>query len=310
MALAPRQMALMRTSAAVVAWMLASSSLIFMNKQIYVDGFRFPMMATAVGQLLSFAGGGCLVAAGLFPCRPVPAFQEWIRVLLPIISCSVATLWLGNLAYLFLSVTFIQVLKGLTPGLTLALGAMVGVERISPTLAFAVVLTGGGVGFGAVSELWSAFFSWTGLFAFLGSSLTEAMRVVLVAKLQMHTVGRFNTAESLIYISLPCGLCLLGMSMIFEGPGVTDIGLQLVLRKPVLYFAAFSTSFFVNLTCYFALQVRLYLLPPPEHVFYDHLPIIPPSDFVLTEILDRSSGKLCIYITENNILSIPKVLNK
>ena len=47
-----------------------------------------------------------------------------------------ASLWFSNASYLYLSVSFIQMMKSLMPGLVYASGVVMGTEKYSPACVF------------------------------------------------------------------------------------------------------------------------------------------------------------------------------
>lgn len=95
--------------AATAAWMFFSSALIIANKRVYTGGFPYPMFVTGVGQIATAAGGAALGRLAGLRGRSLPPL-EWMRlVLAPLWGVTFLTMWLGNAAYLHLSVAFIQV---------------------------------------------------------------------------------------------------------------------------------------------------------------------------------------------------------
>eukprot|EP01024_Parvocaulis_polyphysoides_P037458 TRINITY_DN33389_c1_g1_i1.p1 TRINITY_DN33389_c1_g1~~TRINITY_DN33389_c1_g1_i1.p1 ORF type:complete len:334 (-),score=49.76 TRINITY_DN33389_c1_g1_i1:572-1573(-) len=238
---------------ATVAWTWVSSVMILYNKHIYSQGFAFPLFTTAAGQAFSAAGGIIMYVLGVQSLRPVPSLNDYIFKLAPIGITFAGTLYTGNLAYLYLSVSFIQILKGFTPGIVLLLTGILGLEKPSAALVLAILMIGGGTGFAVLIEQGTPAFNFFGFISFLLSSLTEAVRVVLVQVI--HQNDKFNTVESLIYISGPTSIVLLIISMIFEYQGLAETGFALVLKEPSAYFLAFGFSCLTSVTCYYAIQL-------------------------------------------------------
>ncbi|GAB4816710.1 hypothetical protein N2152v2_003756 [Parachlorella kessleri] len=130
---------------AILGWMFASSALIFLNKVIMVDsGFRFPFALTALGSATSTLLGCAAGYLGMAPLRPHPSLSTTLTKLLPIALCSAATLFLGNYAYLGLTVAFINILKALTPAVTLGASMLLGQERPSLLVTACLALIAGG----------------------------------------------------------------------------------------------------------------------------------------------------------------------
>ena len=70
--------------------------------------------------------------------------ETYLRAIVPIGALFAGTLWLGNAAYLYLSVSFIQMLKALMPVAVFAVGCAFGTESFTMnTLINMVVVTAG-----------------------------------------------------------------------------------------------------------------------------------------------------------------------
>lgn len=242
------------TLAAVGAWVLSSSAMIFINKSIYTHGFGYPFLLTACGQLVSFAGGALLVASRLFPVvsPPTPAF--FLSHVAPVVATTVTTLYTGNAAYLGLSVAFIQIVKGFTPGLTLSLAVLRGAERITIPLVAAITMTSAGTFASAMIEGAAPTFNAAAFLCMLTSCASEALRAVLVQNMHTARRGGFNIAETLIYISLPTALCLLALSALFEGHAAIAAATRLAEQHPLALLTAVSLSFLVNMTSFLAIK--------------------------------------------------------
>lgn len=89
------------------------------------------------------AGGATVVwqarTPGCSPCSWLPAPRAHhcclMCLLLPTGVLYAASLWLSNSAYLYLSVSFIQMTKSLMPGLVYASGVLLGTEQYQVLLA-------------------------------------------------------------------------------------------------------------------------------------------------------------------------------
>ena len=106
-------------------------------------GFPYPITLSMCGVLFSALVSHVALRTGLVPFgRPdlLGSSRFYLRSSLPIGCLSALTLGLGNMAYLHLSVAACQILKTLTPVITLGLGSLLGVERTTPRLAACVML--------------------------------------------------------------------------------------------------------------------------------------------------------------------------
>jgi hypothetical protein len=241
---------------ALLVWTASSSYIIILNKRLMVDdGFKFPLMLTAIGQGTSWLGGLVLAKLGVMPCRGSPKASFFVQRLLPVVLCSAGSMALGNFAYLSLSMAFIQVLKVLTPAVTLTVCLMFGLEGLTPMLALSITIITAGTGIAALVESQSGSFSVIGFTAFVISVVLESLRVVCIQLL----VGKlaYNAVEALVYLSPAIAGALLIGSFIWEWDGLTAPhgGFAKIAEKPLQYAVAALTGFAVNITTYWAIKV-------------------------------------------------------
>lgn len=108
------------------------------------------------------------------------------------------SLWLSNSAYLYLSVSFIQMTKSLMPGLVYASGVFLGTERFSKGVTGNMLLIAFGVVVCAIGELNLVI---GGLVQQLTALLFEAMRLTMVQvrllsfKLLLINLSLFTAAK-------------------------------------------------------------------------------------------------------------------
>lgn len=125
---------------------------------------------------------------------------------MPIGILYAASLWLSNSAYLYLSVSFIQMTKSLMPGLVYACGVSLGTERFGLGSAANMILIAFGVLVCAIGE---ENLVMRGLVQQLVALLFEAARLTLVQLLMAGKGIRLNPLQSLYYVSPACLACLL-----------------------------------------------------------------------------------------------------
>ena len=198
--------------------------------------------------------GVALARSGVMSCRPRPSTNFFLKRLVPIVLLSALSLVSGNMAYMSLSVAFIQVLKVLLPAITLAVSIAAGVERLTAPLAVSVTLITAGTGYAAVLESQTSHFSTVGLAHFLLSAVCEASRTVLVQLLLGDM--KYNAVEALVYLSPWTGMCLILGALLWEWDGLTSHGggMYKVSCKPHLYVLAAAGGFLVNLTTFWAIK--------------------------------------------------------
>jgi lysylphosphatidylglycerol synthetase-like protein (DUF2156 family) len=94
-------------------WVVLSSAVILYNKYILtVINFPFPILLTTLHMACSAALTAVLVRLrGHDPRTDVLNARAWLTYVFPIAVLFAASLWLGNAAYLYLSISFVQIIK-------------------------------------------------------------------------------------------------------------------------------------------------------------------------------------------------------
>jgi drug/metabolite transporter (DMT)-like permease len=134
----------------------------FANKAIYMQ-FPLPLAVTGASQAVAFFCGSALTKSGVFPYRPCKNWAMWLRATMPAAMVTCMTLYMGNLAVMMLPVTYVQIIKGLTPSITLLLAALLGDERLSVPLVATVLMISLGSGISCLHAPSTAGFDMLGL---------------------------------------------------------------------------------------------------------------------------------------------------
>jgi hypothetical protein len=294
----------------LLAWMASSTILIFVNKTLMVDrGFKYPCALTAIDQIGCMILGVLARSLGLMnfgdDASTMPTYKEAKRT--TIMSARTALKWnrkeehmhsllssasiyfalslfLGNFAYLGLSVAYINVLKALNPAVTLLFGVMQGTERsVSPQLVLSMSLIAWGTVLTTVGENAAGRFHWGAFTAFAASIVAEAVRVACTQRVlqfrqtipsstinnnnKRNKRGTTNIISRKVSVPLitpmeallamgPLTTVLLGIgSLVMELPaGLDTVGMSVLKTYPQEFFWSAVASFLVNLTCYYALE--------------------------------------------------------
>lgn len=171
--------------------------LILLNKYLMSRGhFPYPILLTCFGQVSS-----CIVSAILVRgFKVVPLTQmSWSFYVQNVMAVGLATggaMATGNSTYMYLSVAFIEILKGFTPVVTIMVQAFSGQGFPRPVAGFAVLMISIGT---AISSLGEIDLNIVGLLLMLGSIYSEALRLMLTQRLlqDMH----FHVLEGLYFLS-------------------------------------------------------------------------------------------------------------
>jgi len=142
---------------------------------------------------------------------------------LPIAALFMASLWFSNAAYVYLSVSFIQILKAFMPASVYLHGICYGVEGDFSLKKIVVLLI---ISFGvATASLGEINFSWIGFtFQALGIA-AESNRLLLSQKLLQGASFKLNPITTLYYVS-PLSASFLSIAwLVLESSDMLGVGL-------------------------------------------------------------------------------------
>ncbi|CAN0877600.1 Probable sugar phosphate/phosphate translocator At4g32390 [Linum grandiflorum] len=173
--------------------------------------------------------------------------EMYISSVVPIGALYSLSLWLSNSAYIYLSVSFIQMLKALMPVAVYSIGVVLKRESFKTDTMANMLSISFGVAIAAYGE---ARFDVWGVCLQLGAVAFEATRLVLIQILLTSKGITLNPITSLYYVA-PCCLVFLFVPWIFvEYP---------VLRETSSFHFDF-VIFGTNSLCAFALNLAVFLL--------------------------------------------------
>ncbi|KAL0733992.1 hypothetical protein Bca4012_010202 [Brassica carinata] len=180
--------------------------------------------------------------------EPVSMSREtYLRSVIPIGALYSLSLWLSNSAYIYLSVSFIQMLKALMPVAVYSIGVLLKKETFKSQTMTNMLSISFGVAIAAYGE---AKFDVWGVVLQLGAVAFEATRLVLIQILLTSKGINLNPITSLYYVA-PCCFVFLSVPWIFvEFP---------VLRETSSFHFDF-VIFGTNSVCAFALNLAVFLL--------------------------------------------------
>jgi len=240
---------------ACAAFMIVGPALITLNKEIMQSlQFSYPLTLSGLGLLASAITSHFLVATGFASVRPesldIVRGANVFRVALPIGACKALTLSMGNAAYLYLGLSFIQMLKALCPVFVLASMRAVGVSTPSRNAMLCVLV----IVFGTLLEVKGEMHATAlGLLLMFGSEVAEAMNLVLT---QLCLQNKKLTVLEGLYVLTPFGsMCLFSLAAFFEWPSLWQQGgLQIVANHPGYFFAAATLGVLVNFLGFLVVQ--------------------------------------------------------
>ncbi|KXZ44371.1 hypothetical protein GPECTOR_68g342 [Gonium pectorale] len=199
----------------VVLWIGLSAGVILINKYILgYGGFPFPVALTMVHMGFCSSLAFLLIKMGLVKTIELDQGTYYTTVV-PIAGLFAGTLWLGNAAYLYLSVSFIQMIKATMPASVFLVGILLGAEKYSHKCALTLVVVTAGIATASYGEI---AFHLIGFLFQAGSIVTESFRLCLIQLLLQARGIKLNPATTLYYIAPPCFLFLSFPFMLLEAP--------------------------------------------------------------------------------------------
>ncbi|XP_057415836.1 probable sugar phosphate/phosphate translocator At2g25520 [Lotus japonicus] len=234
----------------VAIWIFLSFTVIVYNKYILdrkMYNWPYPISLTMIH--MGFCSSLAYLLVRVFKLvEPVSMSRElYLKSVVPIGALYSLSLWFSNSAYIYLSVSFIQMLKALMPVAVYSIGVLFKKESFRNETMANMVSISMGVAVAAYGE---AKFDVFGVSLQLLAVAFEATRLVLIQILLNSKGISLNPITSLYYIA-PCCLVFLSVPwLIVEYPSLRDNS------SFHLDFAVFGT----NSVCAFALNLAVFLL--------------------------------------------------
>ncbi|XP_073130563.1 probable sugar phosphate/phosphate translocator At2g25520 [Henckelia pumila] len=235
----------------VSVWIFLSFTVIVYNKYILdhkLYNWPFPISLTMIH--MAFCSSLAFAAVRLFKIvDPVALTRRvYLTSVVPIGALYALSLWLSNSAYIYLSVSFIQMLKALMPVAVYSIGILFKKDAFKSNTMLNMLAISVGVAVAAFGE--AKYDSW-GVLLQLGAVLFEATRLVMIQILLTSKGINLNPITSLYYVAPSC-LAFLSIPWLF-------VEYPLLLRQKSGFhfdFAIFGT----NSLCAFALNLAVFLL--------------------------------------------------
>lgn len=234
----------------VAIWIFLSFTVIVFNKYILdkkMYNWPFPISLTMIHMAFCSALAILLVRV-IKLVEPIGMSKEvYLSSIVPIGALYSMSLWFSNSAYIFLSVSFIQMLKALMPVVVYSIGVALKRDAFKSNTMANMIGISVGVAIAAYGE--AKFNSW-GVMLQLGAVIFEATRLVLIQILLTSKGITLNPITTLYYVA-PCCLLFLTVPWLFvEFP---------VLKET----STFHFDYFIfgtNSLCAFALNLAVFLL--------------------------------------------------
>ncbi|WOK96794.1 putative sugar phosphate/phosphate translocator [Canna indica] len=238
----------------VAIWIFLSFTVIVYNKYILdpkMYGWPFPISLTMIH--MAFCSTLAILLVRVFrvvdpPSSPPMSRALYISSVVPIGALYSLSLWFSNSAYIYLSVSFIQMLKALMPVAVYSIGILFKKESFKSSFMLNMLSISFGVAIAAYGE---AHFNTTGVSLQLGAVAFEATRLVLIQILLTSKGISLNPITSLYYVAPCCFAFLLVPWSVVELP---------ILRASTTPLRPDLLIFGTNSFCAFALNLAVFLL--------------------------------------------------
>ncbi|PBP18287.1 DUF250 domain membrane protein [Diplocarpon rosae] len=235
----------------VAVWISLSSSVILFNKWILSSlGFHYPILLTAWHLIFATVMTQIMArTTTLLDGRKTVKMtgRVYLRAIVPIGVFFSLSLICGNLTYLYLSVSFIQMLKAFTPVAVLIAGWILQIDAVDlkklGNVSFIVI----GVALASFGEI---DFVLTGFLYQVGGIAFEAVRICMVQRLLNGAEFKMDPLVSLYYFAPVCAIMNFVIALIWEVP--------LVQMSEV--YAVGLWTFFANACCAFFLNMSVVFL--------------------------------------------------
>jgi len=229
-----------------VAWACTSSALIFLNNHLLREhGFSYPMMLCSMGITSSWLISFLLIHSGKVSRKHegLVTRRWYLKHIVPIGFLGALSLGFGNYVYLYLSVSFIQMLKSAVPAVTMVVMYTAGLERLHGTTLAGVAVVTIGTFIAAYGEVK---FSAIGVVMMMTSECAEAIRMAFF----QYVLGnlKFDLIEGL-YVMGPAslGFLVLGIICLELRQFMEDRGWEIIMAAPHYFVAAALMGFGVNI---------------------------------------------------------------
>ncbi|KAK6785331.1 hypothetical protein RDI58_018786 [Solanum bulbocastanum] len=207
----------------LLLYIALSSGQIFFNKWVLSSkeiNFPYPLGLTLLHMV--FSSILCFMLTKVLKIMEVEkgmTLDIYISSVIPIGAMFAMTLWLGNTAYLYISVSFAQMLKAIMPVAVFILGVAAGLEMMSCRMLLIMSVISLGVLVASYGEI---DINWVGVVYQMGGVVGEALRLIFMEILVKRKGLKLNPISVMYYVSPCSALCLLVPWIFLEKPKMDE----------------------------------------------------------------------------------------
>ncbi|KAH0455880.1 hypothetical protein IEQ34_015912 [Dendrobium chrysotoxum] len=239
------------TYAYLILYIAISSGQIFFNKWVLSSkeiNFPYPVALTLLH--MTFSSVLCFILTKVLKIIKIEEGvtpEIYATSIIPIGAMFAMTLWLGNSAYLYISVAFAQMLKAVMPVAVFILGAAAGLEVLSCRMFLIMSVISFGV---IVASYGEVTVSWVGVVYQMGGVVGEALRLIFMEIFVKRKGIRLNSISVMYYVSPCSAFCLFIPWLFLDKPKMDSAG---PWNFPPLIL-------FLNCICTFVLNLSVFLV--------------------------------------------------
>lgn len=226
---------------AILFWLAMSCCQILFNKALFSGPFRYPLTLTSIHMGFASVATWALRAAGVIAAPQLPGgWAFYLRNFVALSLLFTTALACGNVAAARLSISFVHILKAVTPVVTLLVGIAAGVNKLCFKLLGIVAVISTGVAVASMDELeWDT----PGFLLQMMAVLAESTRLVTMQLLLQKHLPKTSPLVMLSLFAPLVAVFLAGLALYVE-PG----GYQALLLPSVGPLVALNTasSFLLN----------------------------------------------------------------
>ena len=238
----------------LLTWTCSISVIMFNKYLLTVAGFRFPVLLTTWHQVFATVGTQVLGrTTNLLDSRHDLHMSPrmLLRQVLPLGMLFSASLIFTNKAFIYLSVSYIQMLKASMPVVVLLVSVIFGLQPLTTSSFVKVLIIAMGVALASYGE---ASFNLMGFLLQSAGILSESLRLVTMQMLLSKSGSNMDPLVSLYYFAPICALfnaivCFCVEFQTISMAQIYQVGLPLLLANGLVSFALnVSVVFVVNRT--------------------------------------------------------------
>ena len=211
-----------------IGYLTFSTITVVSNKHLIKDaGFGNPIFVSSCGTIFAFVLSTILVHGKFVSVsEPKMTFKEWFKVCVPVGFFSSITLACANIVYVYLSLSFVQMLKAFVPVVTYITHVFVGTDKYNSdfTVSLLAMVIGGMMCMNVSGKA-----TVIGVCVMFGSHFAEAIRTVGAQWLLVNR--KFGVIESMYYFAPATVVFFIPLVVYFEGSSLQAPGISSIANK-------------------------------------------------------------------------------